>query len=324
MVRHYNVITIGESTVDAFMTIHNAKTQVRLEDGNLCFEHGKKIDVDRYDFCLGGNATNVAVGLTRLGLKATLCTEMGDDEFSFIIRNGLAKEHVDRLFVSQTKKAPSNFSVIINFQSDRTIFVHDVEREHEFELIDVSADYLYLTSMGRDWQTPYRKALDFIKENEGTKLAFNPGSKQLYEGREVVESVIKKADILFVNKEEAEQLLFDKEPKDSSDSNAYLRKLLTGLQQKGAKLVVVTNGQHGSYALDEQGEFYFRGMYPGKPIERTGAGDSFATGFLAATIQGLSVKKAIGWGSANAASVVQKIGAQAGLLTKDEMEEKKV
>lgn len=324
MARHYQVITIGESTVDAFMTIHNAKKEFRIDSGDLCFEHGKKIDVDRYDFCLGGNATNVAVGLTRLGLKATLCTEMGDDEFSFIIRNGLAKEHVDRLFVTQTKKAPSNFSVIFNFQGDRTIFVHDVEREHDFELIDVSAEYLYLTSMGRDWKTPYQKALNFIKENPETKLAFNPGSKQLYEGRDVVESVIKKTEFLFVNKEEAERLLFDKEPADSSDANAYLRKLLEGLQKKGAQQVVITNGKKGSYAVDTNGEFYFRGMFPGEPVERTGAGDAFATGFLAAMLYDQPMQKAMGWGSANAASVVKKIGAQAGLLTKDEMEEKRV
>lgn len=323
MTRHYQVITVGESTVDAFMTIHNAKKECRIDEGDLCFEHGKKIDVDRYDFCLGGNATNVAVGLTRLGITSTLCTEMGDDEFSFIIRNGLAKEHVDRLFVTQTKKAPSNFSVIMNFQNDRTIFVHDVEREHEFELADVTVDYIYVTSMGREWQTPYKKAVTFAKDNN-VKLVFNPGSKQLYEGRDTVESVLKNTDILFVNKEEAEQLLFNKNPQKSSDANEYIRKLLKGLQEMGVKLTVITNGKHGSYALDEKGEFYFRGMYPGQPVERTGAGDAFATGFLAATVYGLPVQKAMGWGSANAASVVKHIGAQAGLLTKDEMEEKKL
>lgn len=323
MTRHYQVITVGESTVDAFMTIHNAKKECRIDEGDLCFEHGKKIDVDRYDFCLGGNATNVAVGLTRLGIKTTLCTEMGDDEFSFIIRNGLAKEHVDRLFVTQTKKAPSNFSVIMNFQNDRTIFVHDVEREHEFDLADVTVDYMYLTSMGREWQTPYKKTVDFVKE-QNAKLVFNPGSRQMYEGRDTVESAIKNTDILFVNKEEAELLLFTKEPSKSSDANEYVRKLLTELQKMGAKLVVITNGKHGSYALDEAGEFYFRGMYPGQPVERTGAGDAFACGFLAAIIHGLSIPKAMGWGSANAASVVKQIGAQAGLLTRDEMEEKRV
>lgn len=323
MTRHYQVITVGESTVDAFMTIHNAKKECRIDEGDLCFEHGKKIDVDRYDFCLGGNATNVAVGLTRLGIKTTLCTEMGDDEFSFIIRNGLAKEHVDRLFVTQTKKAPSNFSVIMNFQNDRTIFVHDVDREHEFELADVTVDYMYLTSMGREWQTPYKKTVEFVKEQKA-KLVFNPGSRQMYEGRDTVESALKNSDILFVNKEEAEQLLFKNVPSKSSDANEYLRKLLVELQKMGAKLIIITNGKHGSYALDEKGEFYFRGMYPGQPVERTGAGDAFAAGFLAATIHGFPIQKAMGWGSANAASVVQQIGAQAGLLTQDEIEEKRV
>jgi sugar/nucleoside kinase (ribokinase family) len=144
----------------------------------------------------------------------------------------------------------------------------------------------------------------------------------MYEGRETIESVLKKTDYLFVNKEEAEQLRSGKKHEKTSNENAYLRKLLVDLQKTGARIVVITNGKHGSYSCDEKGDFYFRGMHPGKVVERTGAGDAFSSGFLAATINGLSIPKAMDWGSANAASVVGKIGAEAGLLTKHEMEEK--
>src|ERR1700733_3225469 len=133
MNRHYNVITVGESTIDAFMTLAHAKTDAHLdqENGGLCFRFGEKIDVDRYDFTIGGNATNVAVGISRLGLKATLCTEVGDDEFSLKIRNVLANEHIERLLMSQVA-GPSNFSVIINLKGDRPIFAQNVTREHNF------------------------------------------------------------------------------------------------------------------------------------------------------------------------------------------------
>jgi sugar/nucleoside kinase (ribokinase family) len=321
MNRHYQVITVGESTVDAFMKLAepNHTFSYDKDANSIGFTLGDKIDVERFDFCLGGNATNVAVGLTRLGVKATLCSETGDDEFSIKIRNALATERIERLFVHQIHGA-SNFAVVINFKGDRTVFVQDVEREHDFQLTDVTCDMVYLTSLGRKWQDPYRKIVNFVKEQEAS-LAFNPGSRQIHEGRETVEYVIRHASILFVNKEEGEHLLFGKAVKDSSNDKEYIKELITKLRKMGPNTVILTNGKHGSYAMDEADGFHFQAMSPGEAIERTGAGDAYASGFLAAAAQGECLPNAMQWGSTNSASVVAHIGAQAGLLSKDEMQE---
>src|SRR5439155_24969505 len=139
MVRAYDVITVGETTMDAFMTLHDSSEKAHMnEKGELCFRHGEKINVESYIFQMGGDATNVAVGLARLGLKATLCSEIGDDELSIKIRNSLAKEQVERLLMIQTP-GPSSFSVIINFKGDRTVFVQDVERQHNFAFDEITA-----------------------------------------------------------------------------------------------------------------------------------------------------------------------------------------
>jgi len=319
MNRHYNVITVGESTIDAFMTLAHANTSIQLDEKNklLSFRHGEKIDVDRYDFTIGGNATNVAVGLTRLGLKATLCSETGDDEFSIKIRNCLASERIERLLVNQTHGA-SNFSVIINFKGDRTIFVQDAQREHDFKLEDVTADFIYLTSLGRDWVHPYEMVLDFVTKNKATKLAFNPGSRQLHEGKEIVRKILKKSHMVFVNKEEAEMILTDKETEN--DERKYVEGLMAKIQKLGPRIVVLTNGKKGSHVLDDTGKFYWHGINEGRVVERTGAGDAYTSGFLAASLYGMSVPKAMKWGVHNATSVVGQIGAQAGLLRKEEME----
>jgi ribokinase len=318
--RHYNIITVGESTIDAFMTLAHANSDAHLdkENGGLCFRFGEKIDVDRYDFTIGGNATNVAVGISRLGLKATLCTEIGDDEFSLKIRNVLANEHIERILVHQVP-GPSNFSVIINFKGDRTLFCEDVTREHDFHFIDVTSDFVYLTSLGNEWKQPYQTTLEFVKKNK-VKIAFNPGSRQLREGREMVHEVLKSTEMLFVNKEEAELLLFEKETREHDLE--YVKELLTKVKKLGPKIIVITDGRKGSYAKDEQGNFYHQGIHDSEIVERTGAGDGYTAGFIAARLQGLSVTEAMDWGSWNASSVVSKIGAQAGLLTKDQMEDR--
>ena len=320
MTRHYQVITVGETTIDAFMTLAHANTAAELnkETGDICFHHGEKIDVDRYDFTIGGNATNVAVGLNRLGIKTALCSETGDDEFSIKIRNCLANEQIERTLVTQTN-GPSNFSVIINFKNDRTIFVQDVTREHDFHFDEVSADYIYLTSLGNEWQEPYKQVLEFAKEQKA-RVAFNPGSRQLHEGRDFVRSTLKQTHLLFLNKEEAELVLFDKETQEAEKD--YVHDLLLKLRKYGPQVVVITCGRKGSYALDEKGKLHTFGTHEGEVVEKTGAGDGYTAGFLAAYIHGLPVPKAMEWGSWNATSVVGKIGAEAGLLTKREMEEK--
>ncbi len=320
IIRHYNVITVGESTIDAYMTLAHANSDAHLDqkNGGLCFRFGEKIDVGRYDFTIGGNATNVAVGLSRLGLKSTLCTEIGDDEFSLKIRNTLATEHIERVLVHQVK-GPSNFSVIINFKGDRTLFVEDVTREHNFHFENVTADYVYLTSLGDEWKKPYQAALEFIHTCKA-KIACNPSSRQIREGKDMIHEVLGQTEMLFVNKEEAELLLFDKETQEHELS--YVKELLLKIQKLGPKIVVITDGKRGSYSLDEEGDFHHQSIHESKIVERTGAGDGYTAGFIAATLQGLKVSEAMDWGSWNAASVVSFVGAQAGLLNKEEMEEK--
>jgi sugar/nucleoside kinase (ribokinase family) len=315
----YDVITVGETTIDAFMTIADMNKAYRVdnEHHDFCIRPGQKINVDEYDFMMGGNATNVAVGLSRMGFKVGLCSEIGDDELSIKIRNALVKENLERLLVKQTA-GPSSFSVILNFGTDRTVFVQDVEREHEFHLDDVTTPFVFLTSLGRQWEGAYQKVLQFVEENNAV-LAFNPGGHQLREGKDVIRGVLERTNMLFVNKEEAEMLLLDKQT-DQNDQ-AYIEGLLKQLQALGPKTIIITDGRNGSYGMNEQGDMHRLAIDGGKVVERTGAGDAYTSGFIAAILYGVPFDRAMEWGAHNATSVVTKIGAQAGLLTKEEIEQ---
>lgn len=313
----YEIVTVGETTIDAFMTIDDPSGyRLDAEHHDVCIRPGAKINVDHYDFFMGGNATNVAVGLSRLGYKVGLCSEIGDDELSIKIRNSLVKENLERLLVKQTPGA-SSFSVIINAGGDRTVFVQDVEREHDFHLDDVTTPFVFLTSMGNQWKEPYLKILKFVEENNAT-LAFNPGGHQLREGKEIIRGVLEKTTILFVNKEEAEMILLDKQTEQRD--RAHIENLLKQLQALGTKKIIITDGKNGSYGIDEDGEAHWLAIDGGKAVERTGAGDSYASGFIGATLAGLSFEKAMEWGAHNSTAVVSKVGAQAGLLTREEIE----
>jgi sugar/nucleoside kinase (ribokinase family) len=81
---------------------------------------------------------------------------------------------------------------------------------------------------------------------------------------------------------------------------------------------VITDGSKGSYVYDGQ-KFLSCGIMPIEAYERTGAGDAFGTGFLAAIIKGKSLEEALLWGTANSASVISFVGPQKGLLNEQEM-----
>jgi len=308
------VVTVGKATLDIFLFSKESNKHFRLdrETHEICIKSGDKAIVDSSYFLTGGNANNVAIGLSRMGFKAAIIAEIGADEFSQKIINTLKKEGVSTSFLKQTPHQPSSFSVILNVQGDRTIFEENIVREHDFSFEGVNTKWIYLTSMENKWQKAYEKTLDFVKKNN-VKLAFNPGTTQLDDDLSQIEETIALSEILFVNKEEAARICGFEITNDES----FVPHLLSQVKSKGAKTVVITDGARGAFMIDSLGTVHFGEPSEASVLERTGAGDAFASGFLSAVLASLSGEDAMKWGSKNASSVIGKIGAQEGLLKKD-------
>lgn len=318
----FDIITVGNATIDAFLGIHEASEHchVNEKDKELCFPYGEKIPLDTCDFELGGNACNVAVGLSRLGFNTALVAETGDDEFAQKIMNLLSAEKVDKSFVQQTKGAAASFAVGLNYKGERTLFVKHTKRKHDFSFKNIATKWIYLSSVGNEWKHVYKAVIERV-EADRTKLVFNPGTLQLAEKHDEITDVLARTDILFVNKEEAQKLLSCGDGCECSGAKE-IKDLLIGLHGLGPKIVVITDGKNGSYASDSSASAYSLGIPNNPVIERTGAGDAYTAGFLGTFMQGLSIEEAMRSGALNAASVIGKTGSQPGLLTKLEMEKK--
>lgn len=317
--KHFTVITIGNVLIDAFLSFEERNPFIHVDQQHkeLCFAFGRKIHVEECTFLLGGNACNVGVGVSRFGLTAALFVEIGDDEFSQKIIALLSHESIDTSFVLKTKNSSSSFAISINVQKERTLFVDHVKREHQFVFDDLTTEWVYLTSLGKEWKNAYIESIAFAKKT-GAKLAFSPGTHQLEGKEDEVFQALSACDILCVNKEEAQNLLSYYVQTEETE----IVKLLRGLQQIGAKTVSITDGANGSYSIDGAGAVRTIGTFPAEIVERTGAGDAYATGFLSALVSGRDVSEAMIYGAINAASVIEKIGSQAGLLGKQALEEK--
>ncbi|SRR5260221_1713280 len=312
--KHFDVVSIGDCVVDTFLTLNNPNEYCHIEKAHheLCIKSGAKVMVDDAQFLLGGNACNVSVGLSRLGVKTALLAEIGDDAFSQKILQGLKEEDVYEGYIKQNKNAPSTFSVVLNILGERTLFVRHVERDHSMKLENFSAKFLYLSSLGRKWQGLYERALFYAKKNS-ILLAFNPGTTQLQDKGDMLTKALEMTDILFVNREEAELLVYGK-PCPPEDKET-IENLLFRLQRLGPKMVVMTDGNHGGYAMGSDAKVQHCPPMPCTMVEKTGAGDAYAAGFLGALLLGKSVEEALQWGAAESASVIEHVGAQPGLLT---------
>jgi ribokinase len=291
------------------MAIDDASVACDIDKENckLQLNYGDKIAAKTATPLVAGNAANAAVGARRLGLSSAFLDTIGDDDTGHKILDKLHQEGVSSDYVTVDPKAPSNFSVVIGFQGERTILVHHEPREYVWN-ISQAPKWIYLTSMGEGFEAIYEKVVTMVHE-QSTKLAYNPGTHQLKKGLDFLKPSIAATSLLFLNREESEELL-------SLPAKTPIPDLLHKLKDLGPEIVVITDGPDGSYAFDGH-DMYQLGIYDGPVIERTGSGDAFATAFTSAIIEGKTIPEAMQWGNANSTAVVAQVGPQAGLLTQD-------
>lgn len=260
-----------------------------------------------------GNGPNAAVSAHRLGLVATSVTDIGDDRNGSDCVETLKKQGVSTEFVRVHPGKKTNYHYVLQYEAERTILVKHEEFDYKMPTFSEPPKWFYLTSLplrSLDYQLAIAK---YAKEN-GVKLAFQPGTFQLKLGKEKLSSIYQASEIFFCNKEEAQEILGTKEHD--------MKKLLSGIRALGPKIAVITDGPKGSSIMDEKGA-WSAPMYPdpAPPKNRTGAGDATASTTVAYIEKGLEPKEALLRGLLNAAYVVQEIGAQKGLLTKEKLEE---
>lgn len=305
----YDIVAIGDATMDVFMQIDDASVACDIDKQNckLQLNYADKIAAKTADFIIGGNAANIAVGARRLGLSSAFLSTIGDDDTGRRIQQVFRTEGVSPEYLTVDPNALSNYSVVINFQGERTILVHHEPRQYVWNIYQ-PPQWVYLTSMGEGFEPIYDKVIQLVRENT-TCLAFNPGTHQLNKGLDFLKPYLGASKITFLNREETANLL-------GLPQNSPMPDLLKGLKNTGSEIVVITDGANGSYSFDGSTMLEL-GLYEGPVVERTGCGDAYATTFTVAIIEGKSINEAMQWGNANSTSVLAQIGPEAGLLNQD-------
>ncbi len=308
----YDIVSIGDCAIDSFIEVKEATLSCdkNHEHCNLGFRFGDKIPYEKLTTLSAGNANNASVGMARLGMKSAFYGTVGDDANGSIILNKLKAEKVDTKLMSVQKGAQTNSHYVLVYKHDRTILIKHQDFSYKLPKGAEDTKWIYLTSVGKKGLALHEDIVKMLDKHPDIKISFNPGTFQLRLGIKKLAPLMKRSEILCLNKEEAQGLV-------GGDVND-VRSLAEKLHQTGPNTVVITDALNGSFCLHD-GEFYKMGIYPHHPVEATGAGDAFATGFTAARMQNLPITEALRWGSRNGASVATMVGPQAGLVNKKQM-----
>lgn len=300
----YDVLTIGSATVDIYMKSADFHLQ-KTDDGLLlCQEYGGKMDVNHFQMTPGGAGTNTAVGFSRMGFKVAAIVEIGTDVMGQMVFDELQREHVGTEFVISEKTEETAVSVLlISGDGGRSALTHRGASSH-LEARDIPWDalkqtrWIHLSNVSGDTELLFT-LFEFIKKSD-VGLSWNPGKKELQmiaDGKILVESIA--ADMLFMNAEEWEVL------------QPVQERILEQVPK-----IIVTDGFHGG-KLFVKGSYQF--TYAAEKVDvmqETGAGDAFVTGFVSGYLSGQDLPTSCKWGVKNSTSVIQKMDAKQGLLTK--------
>jgi len=318
MSKQLDFVAVGDITTDAFIELNKNSARVVCDaSGRACqlvMNFGDKLPYDDVTVVPAvGNSPNASVSAHRLGLSSALVSNLGDDEIGEKCLKKLDDEGVSNEFVRIHEGKHSNYHYVLRYNAERTILVKHHEYPYKLPSFPKDPRYMYLSSLGTNSIPFHHEIADFIQHGD-TKLVFQPGTFQIKLGYETLKDIYHASELFFCNKEEAREILYIQ--------SENIEELLKGVHDLGPRIVVITDGPKGAYAYDGKDTYYVP-MYPDlkDPVDRTGAGDSFSSTFTAALALGKSIPEALLWGPINSMSVVQYVGAQEGLLSREKLEE---
>jgi ribokinase len=310
------VLCVGDIFSDTFIKLKEDEAHISEDaSGNkwLNLPFGSKPPYDEAETVTSvGPSPNAAVSCARLGMRVGLMSWIGDDKVGKDSLSYLSNEHIDTAPMVIQKDTASSVYYVLRYGADRTILVKNEAYQYRWKKPATTPDWVYLSLLSPDSWHLHQDLLEYLEQNPEIKLAFQPGTFHFKWGVEKLKKVYERSYIVVMNREEAVDV--------TGKPYHSLKELANGLHALGPVVVVITDGPSGSYASYE-GKMVQIPNYPdpAPPLDRTGAGDAFASTIVAALALGETFDTALTWAPINSMSVVQKLGAQAGLLPQKEL-----
>ncbi len=263
----------------------------------------------------GGKGANQAVAAARLGAKTYMVGRVGGDIFAEEVLNNFRRNGVDVSYVRRDPETHTGVAFIfvdsrgenmiaVAPGADARVSTHDVD-----SAIDVisSSDVLML-----QLEIPIETVVYAAKVawEHNVKVVLNPAP-----ARTLPEEIYGYIHVLTPNRIEAQMLSGVR-----IESREDIVKAAHVLMDKGVENVVITLGAEGALLVSEEGVYHIP-AFKVRPVDTTGAGDAFNAALAVAIAEGRSLREAVRLANAAAAIKITRVGAQAGLPYRRDLEE---
>jgi len=261
----------------------------------------------------GGNAMTAAINLRKLGVESYMAGMVGNDMFGDFLKKKLNESDVDTRGLKVSSEAQTSASVLMIDKSGERSFFHCKgtnatfsEKDIDYDVID-KCDAVFVTGTFLMDRFDGEETMKFLRtcKEKGKTTFLDVCWDAKGKWGEILDMSMPYIDFLMPSIDEARCIA----KKDSPDEIADV------FVSKGAKNIIIKLGSKGSY-LRKEGEVkgnIFSPFYIENPVDTTGAGDSFCSGFLAAFARDKSLEECMVFANAVGAHCVTAKGATTGI-----------
>lgn len=279
---------------------------------------------------LGGSPANIAVGLSRLGKKCGFFARVSDDGFGTFAMEEMQREGVDTSRIRRCtggEKLGLTFTEILSRDESSILMYRNAIADLALQPSDIDEAYIasakaLLVSGTALAQSPSREAAlkaAALAKKTGTPIIFDidyrPYNWQNEEEIAVYYALLaQQASVILGSREEYDLTEKLVAPGMNDEQTARY------WQEKGAAIVVIKHGKHGSTAYAANGGSYTVKPFPVESLKSFGGGDGYASAFLFGLLEGWSIPRCLEFGSASASMLVAAHGCSPFMPTRGEIE----
>ena len=289
-----------DSLLEQYHLPKGSMQHVDMETGDKIWEalkpHGVK-------YVPGGSAANTVTCTSIFGMPSGYIGKIGNDELGHLFRSTMEQYGVKTTMLEGTKSSGRCMAFITGANAERT-FADYMGAALEMKPEDLRPeyfegyDYVHIEGYLVQDQDLISRAAQLAKE-AGCTVSIDMASYNVVESNHAFlhNLVDNYVDIIFANETEA-RAFTGKEPREA----------ISDLAQH-CDIAVVKVGKEGSM-VQSGDDYHFIKAWPAKPVDATGAGDTYAAGFMYALSLGMPLKVCGEIGSIIAAKVVEVIGTK--------------
>lgn len=290
-----------DTLLDEYHLPKGSMQHVDMETGDKIWTALKPLGVK---YVAGGSAANTITCTSIFGMPSSFIGKIGDDELGLLFKSDQEQYGVKTTLLKSPKSSGRSMVFVSGGNAERTFAVYlgaaldlvpeDLKPEY-FE----GYDYFHIEGYLVQNQALIRRAVE-LAHNAGCIISLDMASYNVVESNNAFlhDIVEKYVDIVFANETEAKAFTKLENPEDALDDIA-----------SRCRIAVVKVGKDGSYVKSGD-EKHFIEVWPADTIDATGAGDTYAAGFLYAHALGMPLDVCGKVGSIIAAKVVEVIGTK--------------